>query len=511
MQLLTSDNTPNDKEIEVSWSVFEILAIMILVSFILIWAILVGSPRDYLWPMLVERNYVRLNIYLIVCPILISFVCLGFLSPPIAVALLYSANPLLAQVSIGNPGLSFLPLLTGTLIFFLFFRRWKDGLLSEMSMARVFQLIPFFLLLLFLLLGSIRSPFWVSNSWLTLSLSFEGLPLLLANARDAYHPLHYIYFIISHWLSFLMLGMLACANLRDSKVFFLSLPVFVIGPLLGIPATIYMENFGGVFTTPGMEGMVGLSHANINRGFVGYLAAIGVLVTVAGLFHGHKWNTLYPLALLCMYLALLILSVSKGPVLGCVLGLCFMFLVTEKRGLTKGVLWSVGAVGLTTLLSYALGLFGVLNQFFLSTHSFTTRLNLGKGALGLFASGNLGTWLFGGGFGSSTLQLPIGPGPPYVHMGSHNLFLDLLNEVGVFGLVLVLGAILCAGNTFYKKILNASPSTQKYLLSLVCSLGIVLFVKLCIATDTYGEDLLPLVVGILVGASYGAHPRYKGS
>jgi hypothetical protein len=511
MQFLSPDNTRNDKEIAVSWSLFEILTIAMLVSFILIWAKLVGSPRDYLWPMLVERNFVRLNIYLIVCPILISFVCLGFLSPPIAVALLYSANPLLAQVSIGNPGLSFLPLLTGTLIFVLFFRRWKDGLLSEMSMARVFQLIPFFLLLLFLLLGSIRSPFWVSNSWLTLSLSFEGLPLLLANARDAYHPLHYIYFIITHWLSFLILGMLACANLRDIKVFFLSLPVFIIGPLLGIPAAIYLEIFGRVFDTQNIEGMVGLSHANINRGFVGYLAALGVLVSVSGLFHGRKWNTLFSLALLCIYLVLLILSGSKGPVLGCVLGLCLMFLVTEKRSLIIGVFWSVGAIGLAILLSYAFGLVGILDQFFLSSHSFSTRLNLAKGALGLFASGNIGTWLLGGGFGSSTLQLPIGPGPPYVHMGSHNLFLDLLNEVGVFGLVLVLGAILWAGNTFYKKILNASPSTQKYLLSLVCSLGIVLFVKLCISTDTYGEDLLPLVVGILVGASYGAHPRYKGS
>ncbi|MDA1061280.1 MAG: O-antigen ligase family protein [bacterium] len=453
-----------------------------------------------------ERQFVRLNIYLVVLPFLFAFGFLGILFPPIAVALLYSANPLLAQVSIGNPGLSFLPILTGTLIFVLLLRRWNDGGVAAMCRARVFQWIPFFLLLVFLLHGSIRSQFWGSS----FSLNNEGLGLTLGNALDAYHPLHYIYFISIHWLSFLILGILACASLGDMKIFFLSLPMFIVGPLLGIPALVYVENFGEVLGRGGMETMIGLTYANINRGFVGYLAAIGVLVSVTRLNHLPKSKKSFGLAFLGISLLLIILSGSKGPVFGCVLGLCLMLMLSEKRGLLKGLLLSVGAVGLTALLSYALGFNGILNQFFLSSHSFTTRLNLMSEALNQFATGNIGIWLLGGGFGSSTLQLPNGLGPPYVHMGSHNLFLDLLNEVGILGLIWVLGSILFAGQNFYREIKNHPPGTQKYFESLLCAIGGVIFVKLSVGTDTYGEDILPLVIGVLTGSSICIHLRRLG-
>jgi hypothetical protein len=325
-----------------------------------------------------------------------------------------------------------------------------------------------------------------------------------------------------------------------------------VAQLLAIPFSFYPEFFRSIYVECQT---LGLGYAQVNRGYLGYMAAIAssLILTMA---HGKR-------LLICMLhltwwflmSAVVFLSGTKGPIIAWLLATTFVILKGRQHDkelrktfgyffLGTGSLFTiVGAITGSSIIPC--GLIGKIGESRHSIEARTARIqdilapyirlqsnqnvhlpNGEKKIVGAedaffhrtgqtlsvdssvraiikpgYSSTNLRTWLFGRGFGSANRNVDVKEQVLDIRAGSQNILLDLFVETGGFGLLLLVSAVTVLWINFRKVTAAMAPAEGNMQFVGMASIMIVLLVKVNVAADTPTEDLAALVIGLLIGAT----------
>ena len=360
---------------------------------------------------------------------------------------------------------------------------------------------------------------------------FESSP------RNTNSLLHYVF--LSHWLAFIAMGILACVTRAELKTFLVVFSLFYVAELFALPMQFYIEFFRNIYVE--CQAMA-LSLGNVNRAYLGYLAAMASVISLS-LAHNHEKNLkrmFYASSLLAV--VVLFLAGSKGPVLAWIISACFVMLFVDRQEMMRslaivGVVASV--VGVSALVGHPLIPCGTVKQFIDSSHSYTSRVDLASEAIDTFAqrqpsiqsqpiqaspavppplvakilpelanttpelskNSYLLHMLVGGGFGASTRSVNPETGQMLIHSGSLNLFLDLLVETGVIGTIFFLLALVVLVVTFFRTLLRQDFIDRKLIMATMGGVLMIILVKLMVAAETHTEDLGALIIGLLMGSA----------
>ena len=309
------------------------------------------------WGKIVTEIWINWNLWAVLLPMCAGIAILAYLSPPVAAAFYFLGNYFFGNLSIAYyPRMSFLTVLAAVLLGTLLVVRWKRGELAKFLTLPKRVWLALAALALFFLLGFARAVWEVhtlvadpghSNSVMAaLKESLSG------GMRGSNLLSHYMF--LSHWLTFLLIGALACMSRDDLKVFFFSFSILFVTQLLAMPMWFYPHFFQRAYVE--CESL-GLGYEQINRGNLGYMAALasGFALTMA-----HDRGGTRRILLLMWWLVLsgfVFLSASKGPVLAWMIATAYI-LWRGRRLETlsyRALLGALGALMSAGLLSAAAG------------------------------------------------------------------------------------------------------------------------------------------------------------
>lgn len=211
------------------------------------------------------------------------------------------------------------------------------------------------------------------------------------------------------------------------------------------------EPFQGLFGLPRPSSMIGNPNSFAAFLIVMLALAIGRLVTVTGLMRGVL------IALIGAILGLLLLSYSRGGWIGAIaaIGVSVILVLAASDLLRPAKLWSfVRTRGLFVQISIAISAIGsligggvmawlLLRSLSAPGRSADLRTYLWEGAWQLFTQQPLtGHGLYRYGWGLDRFEsLP----PGAVHSHAHNLPLNVLAELGIFGGIALIAAVMLTG------------------------------------------------------------------
>jgi hypothetical protein len=95
----------------------------------------------------------------------------------------------------------------------------------------------------------------------------------------------------------------------------------------------------------------------------------------------------------------------------------------------------------------------------------------------------------------------LASGALLTHGTSHNLFLDLLVEVGVIGFALFGLMLTLLIRFFFRDLSLIESSERKFLGSIMLCTLLIVLVKANVAAQPYVEDLMALILGVLIGSA----------
>lgn len=482
-------------------------------------------------------------------PLCAGFVILVYLAPPIAAALFFLGNYFFGNLSMAfYPSISFLTVIAAVLVGTLLFVRWKRGELACFLNLPRRVWLAIAALALFFLIGYLRALWQVQMIEIDPEHSRSVFSLFQASLRGNNELGHYMF--LGHWLSFIVIGALACLSYSEFKSFILAFSILFVVQLLSIPFSYYGEFFRAIYVE--CQPM-GLDYRQVNRGYLGYMAALasGLSLTMA-----HERKKLLRVLLLAWWMVLSVvvfLSATKGPILAWILATAFVF--WRGRRIEKlpyaalaclAVIVMVGAS--SAIAGYSVVPCGTAKKIVEQRNSVAARIasvqDLLAPYLGLRISegvrlrtgeirrstragdivryqagetlprppieymrakdreaGGLGLhdWLVGKGFGGATRSIDYESRRVYTHAGSQNLFVDLFIETGFIGLSLFVFAIVVLWFNFRTTVAAMTPARGHLLLLGVSSMLLVLLVKLSVSADIHTEDSAALVIGLLIG------------
>lgn len=473
--------------------------IVLVVLLIVFWSKLVGTAVDSMLPILQVNSRI-----LVLFPLVLGIIVLALLSPPLSVAFVFTAHYLIGQISIGQyaigqPGISVLGIAVAVLICTLLVIRWREGVLRGYFRQRSNKTkIAILLICLAFTDGFIQSLLSPFGIWLGLDSDQSILALFTSSLRNVNDSLHYSF--LSHWISFIALGMLGVVNLEELKTFFLGFSFFVIMPLFSIDLEFYKTFFYEIYV---QCHSLGLGNGNVNRATLGFIAAIGAMIAWALSSSSclKVRNTGIVWSLFCFYIV--ILSGSKGPVVGCLLAMVFSAFFVERAHIKRS-LFVLGGVSFVSLVFYLINYSIMPCGAFLSlmnvAHSFVARgVHIGY-VMEAIQRGTFSDVLLGQGYGAATRSFHQDGGVVQYHAGSHNLFIDLLLETGAVGLLLFVFALGLLIYNFFRSLGKFGKSEDViFFKTIMGSVLIITAVKLSVHSETYAEDLPAMLIGILIG------------
>ncbi|RJQ48194.1 MAG: hypothetical protein C4528_03280 [Gammaproteobacteria bacterium] len=480
-------------------------------------------------------------------PLCAGFVILVYLAPPIAAALFFLGNYFFGNLSMAfYPNISFLTVITAVLVCALLFVRWKRGELACFLNLPRRVWLAIAALALFFLIGYLRALWQVQMLEIDPEHSRSVFSLFQTSLRGNNEQGHYMF--IGHWLSFIAIGALACLARGELKIFFASFSVLFVVQLLSIPFSYYPEFFRAIYVE--CQAM-GLGHFQVNRGYLGYMAALasGLSLTMA-----HERKKLLRVLFLAWWMVLSVvvfLSATKGPFFAWILATAFVFWRgrrIEKLPYMTLACLAVMVGALSTISGYSVVPCGTVKKVVEQRNSIATRIasvqDLLAPYLGLRISeevrlrtgethrstraedivryqagetlprspseymrakggetGGLHDWLVGKGFGGVTRSIDYESGRVYTHAGSLNLFVDLFIETGFIGLSLFVFSIAVLWFNFRTTVASMTPDKGHLLLLGMSSMLLVLLVRENIAAETNTEDVVALMIGLLISAA----------
>lgn len=510
-----------------------LIATLMLVLFMLIWAKLVF--------------WLNIGIVATLAVLCVAFVAVAYFSPPVSAAVFFLGNYYFGNLSIAYyPRISFLSVMAAVLIGSLFYVRWKRGELGRF--LRLPGRTPLALagLALFFLIGYLRAVWQLHLIEIEQANPQSLSTLFQASFRGSNELSHYM--LLSHWLSFLAIGMLACMSHGEFKVFFLSFSVLFVVQLLSIPLSYYLEFFRNIYIECQM---LGLGYAQVNRAHLGYMATLAAALALTVAHDGKGWRRVILLTWWAVLSLVVILSGSRGPVIAWVMATTFV-ISRNWRIAQHGYLLLFSALLSVSVITAISGISilpcGTVEKFSEARNSVKTRvahvkdifasyLGMQTSKIVILPSGEshrmnaedvvryeggetaylytdrkniyvkpgyteVGamTWLFGKGFGGSLRSVDPQHGQLRSHAGSMNLALDLFTDTGLVGLSLFVASITLLWLSLRKDIIDRPHPDNRLLVTGLAAVMIVLLVKVSIAADTPGEDLAGLAIGLLIGA-----------
>lgn len=487
-------------------------------------------------------------------PLCVAFAMLAYLSPPVAAALFFMGNYFFGNLSIAfYPRVSFLAVIAAVLVGALLYVRWKRGELARFLNLPRRVWLAIAALALFFLIGYVRAIWQLQMLGIDLEHSRSVFTAFQASLRGSNGLAHYMF--LSHWLSFITIGALACLSYSEIKTFFLSLSILFVVQLLSIPFPFYAEFFRAIYVE--CQPM-GLGYLQINRGHLGYMA---VLASALALTIAHDRGALLRAFLLTWWVTtsvFVFLSGTRGPVLAWILVMAFVICHLEHTrwlskvpyGILAGVLLAAGT--LPAIAGYSVVPCGTAKKLVEPRHSVEMRLAQIKDLLypyvGLESSEmvrpstgeavrfsatdavrsrggvsdselllekyghirvsapewGLGTWLFGKGFGGATRSVDPETGVLRMHSGTLNLLVDFFIETGIIGVTFFVLAMTILIHCFHKAMAATGMHGARQIAVALNAMMLVLLVKLSVSADTHTEDSAALVIGLLIGLAGAA-------
>lgn len=441
----------------------------------------------------------HLGLWLSVIPAITASGVLAYYNPPVAIALFFSGNYLLGQLSIAHyPSLSVLTATGAITLGAALAKRWRQGWVKSLWGANRLARMGLFCILSVWLLGLASSVFH--------AFTFHGSPqdgsslfaLFNGGARGANDLLPLV--AAGHWYLFIALGALAVWEKREVRTFLLALSFSATLQLLAIPWSAYVEIFQSIYIKcyP-----MGLSYANVNRSNVGYLFAVASTIALAyapNVRGYRKWG-LYGWWVMAAWVT--VLAGSKGPLLAWFLAMGLIAILTRQQVRREALAALAVAVVAIASINYAFSnrVFpcGTLLQYQIAKHSVTTRLNNIAESIKDDERDGRGEWFVGKGIGASTRSYDSLTRRMTTHSGTTNIFFDLLEDVGILGLGLFLSGVLLLTAGFFRVYPIKDRAGSEALA--VAALLMILAIRLSVATETYTEDYFALMVGLLYGAA----------
>ncbi len=500
------------------------------------------------WGRIVAEFWINWNLWAALLPMCAGIAILAYLSPPAAGAFFFLGNYFFGNLSIAfYPRMSFLTVIAAVLLGTLLVVRWQRGELARFLVLPKRMWLALAALVLFFLLGFARAVWEVhtlvadpghSNSVMAaLKESLSG------GMRGSNLLSHYMF--LSHWLSFLMIGVLACMSRNDLKIFFFSFSILFATQLLAIPLWFYLQFFQRVYVE--CESL-GLGYEQVNRGNLGYMAALASSFALTMAHDRGGTRRILLLAWWSILSGFVFLSGSRGPMAAWLLATAYVVWSGRRIGkMPYGALIAVllATGSLSAIAGYSVIPCGMTKKFVESRYSVE-----GRGAiirdrlasyLGLPAGGvirlpdgearrvsaeeaiqyrdgnthslqylavkaghpeiSLDTWLLGKGFGSATRSVDYENRSFQVQSGSLNILFDLFIETGLVGLSLFAFAATLLWQNFRKTMAGTPSGDSRLLVMGMISMMLVLVVKVSIAAETPTEDLAALVIGLLIGTA----------
>lgn len=367
--------------------------------------------------------------WLMLLPLFVATILVTRLSPPVAALFLLYGWVLLGPMDF--PGLWLLPriptisTLTLWTIGWLVYWQGLDGSLGRLTRPGVIRYLLAMLALLAI-----------------------GLGMAFVTGRMASSLVRfYNWDVVRTWLGYLIVGMLACRNLRDLEVLLLGLPLaFLIYPL-----SLPLEAWQGFFRQVNQSSNIltaGLSYGSLNSNALGQAAAVASVVVISlVLARQRARHPLWMLVLFLLCAALAFLTGSRQALLGWVAGLV---VAGAAAGRGRGTVLLVALGLLLPMVMLALGMFLPAGSGFLErwlefaqpvttweTRSWTTRVREFQKALQMWTQAPILGAGFGGQSFARVLQIEHVSGQAsWVLRGTHNLLLGILVQTGLVGLVL---------------------------------------------------------------------------
>ena len=449
---------------------------------------------------------VALDVEFAVGFLMVAFLLLCVVNPPVAIVLILTSHYLIGQVSIAYPNtISLLTVLTVTLALGLFLARWgRDELVALRHFGRA-QIVGICLILLSIFLGFVKAQLMEDRNGLPWPSSESALSIFSVGLRNQNRLLHYQF--IAHWVGMIVLGVLGCMGMKEFRIFILSFSFFYIVEVFALPVEFFPIFFTKIYH---LCEPVGLSLGNVNRSMIGYMAAIAAVISLVcaqGMVM-PKWARWMLSGWSVLASVIVLLAGSKGPVLGWIVGVVVVLTFAE-RAIRRVTIVAIMLIMLVPILLGELGApilpCGTIKQYTCSSYSYPARL---EGLERVFeaperrgSSGTILNLLFGSGLGSSTRFLDSQTGLSENEAGSLNLFVDLYLELGLIGLSLFLAGIGIIFQQFFRCILAWQTIEQRALLGAASGIFAVLLIKLLIAADTPTEDFFALMIGVSIGSS----------
>jgi O-antigen ligase len=287
---------------------------------------------------------------------------------------------------------------------------------------------------------------------LALILAFFGIgfvgALLSGNLSN---PLvaFYNWDVFRGWIGFLVVGLFACRDLSDLKALLVALPFALLIYPLSIPLSSWQDFIGTGLSSSQILG-VGLGYGSLNTNTLGQASAVASVVAMgAALTVRRARLSLLMFMLFGITGTLVFVTVSRQSIISLFLGLLFIIAVA---GFRRGLLWLALLIllvsfGIQVVAGGLSGETGFQNRLLELTqnpetwrsHSFEIRLRDIEEATD--------TWLkapwFGAGFGGQNYDVVATADRAsgeysFELRGTHNLFLGILAQTGICGLILFL-------------------------------------------------------------------------
>jgi O-antigen ligase len=278
--------------------------------------------------------------------------------------------------------------------------------------------------------------------------------------------------------------------MKDLKKFILAFVFLVIVQPLSIPLSFFPEFLKRIYLA--CEPAV-LAYAQINRGYMGYLSAISSNIAFAFSLHYKKAIFIFWWFLMAI---LAFLTGTKGVMIALVAGMFIILFFYKKEALKRITIMFAFLFFLMALFGASIIPCGTVKKYQDIKHSVITRLNE-MSRVNEMRKADLHSYLLGRGFGASTQKFEGGKLVP--SSSSLNLFLDILADTGIIGLVLFLSSVFILMMAMFRALKINAADDARIMIAVFFIILIILIVKLNISTSTYDEDLLALLIGVMIG------------
>lgn len=387
---------------------------------------------------------------------------------------------------------------------------------------------------------------WLRQSPFVVLALFAILILFISNSlRDIISsaPEHrqWGFNLLRYWLGFTVLGFLVALDRRNLQSFFDLLPLFgMITVVLYIPLSEVHRFLDDAYKWCEYSSGINLGYGSLNPNTLGYLCALlGVLSFIRGVLSINRITKLVYILLFWLLAIVAVLTYSRGAALSLLAGIIVVVVLPIGK-LARIQASLVLAVGASVLFAIAVAkpdafpctlkaryaeLFQPLSSWKSGSYALrsgfayhalssiehkndTETVNnieslpqrrdaasVVKELISAITRGSEWRVLFGSGPTAGKVGIPLADGTLNL-VGSHNLFIDLLIESGLLGLLVFVVSSVTIATAAIRQLVTRHDGKALHLLVSYCAIWAMVLVQENLSGGTQGADWFPVLLGM---------------